>query len=928
MANGADPMDACGCCAGVTVLTPGRVENRPGLPAVAYRVGRHADFRASMLARLSGAALPSLRPLRTRDGDDFTVALLDSAAAMLDVLTFYQERLANESWLRTARDRRSVRELAALIGYRPAPGVAAATHLAFTLQESPGDPTQTPAPVVIPVGTRVQSVPGPDEAPQTFETVAEAEARPAWNAIPAQTTEPWLPAIGERELWLAGTATQLQPGDVILLVGAERAGDVNSGLWEGRVLRTVEPDPDHGRTRVTWAEALDSPPAQDVRVHAMRQRAALFGHNAPDPRLMSTRGTELGDMTEVVATVRVWKDFAVGTVIDLDAAYPKVVPGGWVILVSNVSVADSDPLAGWALLYRASMVSHPSRTGFGLSAKITRVHPDTTAWLSSFGLRTASVLAQSEELATAPRPLLSPVFGADLPLARRVDGLRPGQALAVSGLRQRVRLRETATGLSLAVDGGGSVALQPRDELWMTAPPVRVDGATLTPVTPAQLAQHLVPGAAAVTLRLRLRDRGMREGVLNASSAQLRLAPARKEDEPVAEVAWVDEAQDAVTHSRDRTTLRLDAGLRHCYDRDSLRVNGNVAPATHGETVAEPLGSGDAAARDQRFTLKQGPLTYVASPATPDGRASTLEVRVNDLRWREAPTLYARGPAERAYATATDEEGRAVVRFGDGAEGARLPSGQDNVRARYRKGAGTAGNLGAGRLTTLLTRPLGVTGAINPEPATGGADAEALDDARANAPLQVLTLGRAVSVRDYEDFARAFAGIARAHAVWIPHGPARGVFVTVAGPGGAAVPSPGPTHAALVGALRRFGDALLPLRVVSYAPAPFRVRARVKVADDAEPEPVLEAARALLRERFGFAARAFGQTVSVDEVAAVLHEVAGVVAVDVDALNRGAGPDLQPRLFASVPYASPAGAPAPAELLTLDEAFLELGVMP
>ena len=39
-------------------------------------------------------------------------------------------------------------------------------------------------------------------------------------------------------------------------------------------------------------------------------------------------------------------------------------------------------------------------------------------------------------------------------------------------------------------------------------------------------------------------------------------------------------------------------------------------------------------------------------------------------------------------------------------------------------------------------------------------------------------------------------------------------------------------------------------------------------------------------------------------------------------------PDLQPRLFASVPYASPTGTPAPAELLTVDEAFLELGVMP
>ena len=66
----------------------------------------------------------------------------------------------------------------------------------------------------------------------------------------------------------------------------------------------------------------------------------------------------------------------------------------------------------------------------------------------------------------------------------------------------------------------------------------------------------------------------------------------------------------------------------------------------------------------------------------------------------------------------------------------------------------------------LLTRPLGVKGAINPMDAEGAADREALDDARQNAPLTVLTLDRAVSLKDYEDFARAFSGIAKALATW------------------------------------------------------------------------------------------------------------------------------------------------------------------
>ena len=91
---------------------------------------------------------------------------------MADVLAFYQERIANEAFLRTATERRSVLELAALLGYELAPGVAADTWLAFTLQDAPGAPAKAPLPVTIPAGTRAQSVPGPDETPQTFETVA------------------------------------------------------------------------------------------------------------------------------------------------------------------------------------------------------------------------------------------------------------------------------------------------------------------------------------------------------------------------------------------------------------------------------------------------------------------------------------------------------------------------------------------------------------------------------------------------------------------------------------------------------------------------------------------------------------------------------------------------------------------------------------
>ena len=111
----------------------------------------------------------------------FTIGLIDAFACAADVLTFYQERLANESYLRTAVERISLQEMGKLVGYRLRPGVAAETWLAFALETPPAPPsnlapepgnfvTGVPHSLTLETGLKVQSVPGPDEKPQTFET--------------------------------------------------------------------------------------------------------------------------------------------------------------------------------------------------------------------------------------------------------------------------------------------------------------------------------------------------------------------------------------------------------------------------------------------------------------------------------------------------------------------------------------------------------------------------------------------------------------------------------------------------------------------------------------------------------------------------------------------------------------------------------------
>lgn len=303
-------LNDCACCEGITAIVPAEVINRSGLSQVRYRAGTHGDFLASALAALSDPGFEALHALTTRDRDDFTIALLDSWAVVADVLTFYQERIANESYFLTATECHSILELARLIGYTLRPGVAASTYLAFTLEDAPGAPRRT----TISIGTKVQSVPGPGEQPQIFETIEAIDARAEWNALTPQTTALFVPKMGDTATYLQGVATNLKPGDGLLFVGTERQADPTNENWDFRLLKSVEPDAANGRTLVIWEKGLGSvsppvAPTANPRVFAFRQRAAIFGYNAPEWRTIpdTTKALYLGldDPRELIDEVTI-----------------------------------------------------------------------------------------------------------------------------------------------------------------------------------------------------------------------------------------------------------------------------------------------------------------------------------------------------------------------------------------------------------------------------------------------------------------------------------------------------------------------------------------------------------------------------------------------------------------------------------------------
>lgn len=904
----------CGCCAGISADTPVAIDNRPGLSALVYRVGTYHSFRQSLLARLSDARWPVLRHLRSRHEDDFTIALLDAWAVTGDILTFYQERIANESYLRTATERLSILEQSRLLGYQPGPGLAANTHVAFTMEEAPGDPAQSAQPTTLAAGIKIQSVPGPDEQPQTFETIEAIEARPAWNALQAQLTSAQALSTNMTSVWLNGTTLALAVGDQILVVAA------NGGSFEGSLRRIIriEPDAMLGNTKLSLAEISSGTgglAATEPGVYVLRTITAPFGHNAPLQATYASNTYTYGEWD-----LNGESDDA----LTLSSRQDKILVGSWAVVERENNFVPGSRIWTFA---KVNSVTHQSVAKYGMAGSATKLTFDQDVWLTDgadlAALRQITVSTQSEALSPSGMPLRYPLYGEIVSLNNRVEGLLPGRPVAVSGKRQAIKITHAQATPILLLDQGGSVLLSSGDVLWMTGAPAMKVGTAFVPLTPAEFGDALAEPVG-TKLQLAVMDRDGQAGLLEIDSPDLELIPSTDKAETVREIAFIaGDPETAVIHDRDRTTLQLTTALVNVYERGSLRINANVAAATHGESVKEPLGNGDATIPYQRFTLKQPPMTYV-SAETPSGSQSTLKVYVNEILWQEVPFLFGRGPTERVYVTQRDDDEKVTIRFGDGITGARLPTGQNNVRAEYRKGTGLGGLVKAGRLSLLMSRPLGLKDAVNPEAAAGAADQETRDDARRNAPLTVLTLDRAVSLQDYEDFARTFAGIAKAQAVWVWDGRKRSIFLTVAGPNGEVLEEDGPVIGALTESLRSYGDPFVPFTVRSFRPAFFRMQGTVTIASEHVVDVVMAAVTADLQDRYAFDSRALGQPVAMSEAIAAIQGIEGVVAVDLDLFARtdNPTPPIQARLIADRPAMGADGVVAAAELLLIDPASL------
>ena len=953
--NSKAPLSDCGCCRGISLQTPAKIDNMPGLGTISYRVGTHSRFLASMLDRLSSYA--ALADLRSRDQGDFTIALLDSWAVTSDVLTFYQERIANESYLRTATERNSLLEMARLIGYELRPGVAASVYLAFTLDNLPGSPGF----VTIDPGTRVQSVPGQNEKPQTFETVEGIDARAEWNALLPQLTKPQAITQFIDSFVVKGTRTGLNSGDNIIIVTG-----LASGQQSNRVVLEVVPDQKSQTTlinliprrRIRFFDILSA--SLNTAFSRALPAAAFPVETLPAAVPVETLPVAAASVESLPTAAVSFEKLPAGVfsrsrtnLID-DVVQSQILQASWRVAdLSAYAAAQGWSEANLIANVRATIRSPPpvninqgiyamrkQATLFGYNAPLYDLldTPNPTPQPRTQPAERAPPIENLYLNSWEDRTLLDDLSGttknANTYGYMYLDSAYPGVTKG-----SWIVIKEINPYIGSMILQAQSVEEVTRSDFTISAKVTRISNSAFSDSSKSDsfggfrmrgttvlvqseqldLADVPLPDIVAGDDRIVLND-----FYLGLKAGQMVAVTGQRSDLQGVTVTELMTLLD-VTLENGLTQLIFEKGLKNSYVRSTVTINANIALATHGETVSEIMGSGDASQLFQSLTLHQSPLTYV-SALTPSGDQSTLQVRVNDILWHEVPMLYGQGPKDRIFVTRRDDNEVTSVQFGDGQTGARPPTGQNNISAAYRKGIGHEGMVKAGKITQLMSRPLGLKGVTNLLEASGAADPESLADARKNAPLTVLTLDRVVSMDDYEAFSRSFAGIAKALATWTWDGQGQRVLVTVAGTGGADV---GPDlQSNLVGAMLKFGDPHVSIRVLPYRHASFRLESWIKISPDYLANNVLAAVEDSLRSQFSFDQRSFGQPVTLSEVISVIQGVPGVVAADVRKLYRVddvPGANFYLGADTTQPgYQSAAG----AELLVLDPSSILLEVMP
>lgn len=216
-----------------------------GLALLPRAPGLFPDWRRGLLAAVGRE--PALDDWRARERGDLGLMLVEMGAYVLDVGSFYDQLVANESYIATARLAGARRRHVGLLGYRPRPAIGSSVWLA-----AQADGTRV---VKLPAGTAIRSGEFQGHPPQVFELGEEAAVEPRVNQMEVNRVAATLLPSPLSALPARSGSVRLRPGDIAVV---ETAGSLlatriaGTGLLQLRTRDLI--------TQISFTSAL-TPPA-------------------------------------------------------------------------------------------------------------------------------------------------------------------------------------------------------------------------------------------------------------------------------------------------------------------------------------------------------------------------------------------------------------------------------------------------------------------------------------------------------------------------------------------------------------------------------------------------------------------------------------------------------------------------------------------
>lgn len=758
--------------------TPPKVVLRipAGLTALPRQTQTFPDVRRALLAAV--AQKSALQGWRARGERDFGLMWLEMWAYVSDVLGFYDERIANESYLRTAVRRPSLRRIVDLLGYVPAPGTGGSATIAAIAE---GRTT-----VAVPEHTAFRSDAFAGQAPQVFESEVDTPVHAlsnSWEIGPVQVSA-FPSGFHGNELIFEPTNFGLAKDRLALFTWPKNLDDAtpnDPGDLDAEVRRVTAVQPFEGKdgrtyVRVTLSASLKLPSGITTEQIRVRTPTVVGVPTRHDANAVSD--------TEIAGRP--------ATLVRLDTVYRQLKEQDWVI----------------------------ASAGSALRARVATRVEETTVQIVNTDVNL---------------PITDVTLEPQLPGTEFLTGEGRGFTFHFNFVDagRITRVPETEPpGSRLKTPGGVAVV-----GIVERPPTADANGVLEQPF----LLRDADNRGALVEGRMRFKDDGT-------------------------------------------ATFEVKKGDLPPTLKTPITVFGNVLSTTRGESVFnEILGSGDPRIPHQTFKLKKKPLTYIFDPTVDAAKArSTLEVRVNDVSWREVRSFFGAGPEDQVYIVRHDDAGNTSITFGDGVRGARVPAGVKNVRASYRFGSGFAAPP-AGSIRQLARAVKGLRRVESPIPAQNGRDPDPPEALRTLAPKSVLLFQRAVSALDFEVLASLVTGVVKAAAefLWIESEQQAGVLVTYIGTA---------TPDQVLAALLPEAEPGLPLQAVPAIARAATMTIEVEVHPQFDKDLVAEnVKKALIDPETGPLAKKnapIGQRLFRSALFDVIHGVEGVVGIQAARMQR------------------------------------------